>query len=201
MNLLEWENMKCFHRMIKQSPELFAQLVAGAFKKDHGDIEDESKNQTYIHNMYMIYDKAHFCPAENNGEVSEEQLEQWIEKYRQLLIDNDQESLFTVTLGRLFSFSPLGEDEHEPCEAVRKMIEKYGDGKMISRYQTAVYNRRGVFSPSAGKEELKMAEKFKENAQYLELRYPMTAKIFYGLYETYKRESDRERTDAENGWY
>ena len=201
MNLLEWENMKCFHRMIKQSPELFAQLVAGAFKKDHGDIEDESKDQTYIHNMYMIYDKAHFCPAENNGEVSEEQLEQWIEKYRQLLIDNDQESLFTVTLGRLFSFSPLGEDEHEPCEAVRKMIEKYGDGKMISRYQTAVYNRRGVFSPSAGKEELRIAEKFKENAQYLELRYPMTAKIFYGLYETYKRESDRERTDAENGWY
>ena len=201
MNLLEWENMKCFHRMIKQSPELFAQLIAGVFKKDHGDIEGESKDQTYIHNMYTIYDKAHFCPAENNGAVSEEQLEQWIEKYRQLLIDNDQESLFTVTLGRLFSFSPLGDDEHEPCEAVRKMIEKYGDNKMINRYQTAVYNRRGVFSPSAGKEELKMAEKFKENAQYLEPRYPMTAKIFYGLYETYKRESDRERTDAQNGWY
>ena len=33
--------------------------------------------------MYTIYDKAHFCPAENNGAVSEEQLEQWIEKYRQ----------------------------------------------------------------------------------------------------------------------
>lgn len=201
MNLLEWENMKCFHRMIKQSPELFAQLVASVFKKDHGDIETESKNQTYIHNMYTIYDKAHFCPTENNGEVFEEQLEQWIEKYRQLLIDNDQESLFTVTLGRLFSFSPIGIDDHEPCEAVRKMIEKYGDDKMISRYQTAVYNRRGVFSSSAGKEELRMAEKFKENAQYLEPRYPMTAKIFYGLYETYKRESVRERTDAENGWY
>lgn len=201
INLLEWENMKCFHRVIKQSPELFAQLVAGVFKKDHSDIEVESKDQIYIHNMYTIYDKAHFCPTENNGEVFEEQLEQWIEKYRQLLIDNDQESLFTVTLGRLFSFSPIGIDEHEPCEAVCKMIEKYGDDKMISRYQTAVYNRRGMFSSSAGKEELKMAEEFKANAQYLEPHYPMTAKIFYGLYETYKRESDRERVDAENGWY
>lgn len=201
VNLLEWENMKCFQRMIKQSPELFAQLIAGVFKKDHSGIEVESKDQTYIHNMYTIYDKAHFCPMENNGEVIEEELEKWIKKYRQLLIDNDQESLFTVTLGRLFSFSPVGADEHEPCEAVRKMIEKYGDDKMISRYQTAVYNRRGVFSPSAGKEELRMAEEFKANAQYLEPRYPMTAKIFYGLYETYKRESDRERMDAENGWY
>lgn len=201
MNLLEWKNMRCFHRMIKQSPELFAQLVASIFKKDHDDIEKVSKNQAYFQNMYTIYDKAHFCPAENNGQILKEELEEWIEKYRQLLIDSDQESLFTTTLGRLFSFSPVGTDGHEPCEAVRKAIEKYGDDKMISRYRTAVYNRRGVFSPSAGKEELRMAEEFKANAQYLEPRYPMTAKIFYGLYETYKRESDRERMDAENGWY
>ena len=201
MNLLEWDNMKCFHHMIKQSPELFAQLVACVFKKDHGNNEEISKDQTYFHNMYTIYDKAHFCPTENNGEVLEEELEEWLRKYRQLLIDSDQESLFTATLGRLFSFSPIGADGHEPCEAVRKAIEKYGDDKMISRYQTAVYNRRGVFSPTAGKEELRMAEEFKANAQHLEPRYPMTAKIFYGLYETYKRESDRERVDAENGWY
>lgn len=201
MNLLDWKNMKCFHHIIKQSPELFAQLVEGVFKKDHGTAEKHSKDQTYIHNMYTIYEKARFCPTESNGDVSEEQLEQWIEKYRQLLLENDQESLFATTLGRLFSFSPIGTDGHEPCEAVRKMIEKYGDEKMNGAYRVAVYNRRGVFSPSAGKEELRMAKEFKENAQYLEPYYPKTAKIFYGLYETYKKDSERERKDAENGWY
>ena len=80
------------------------------------------------------------------------------------------------------------------------MIEKYGDERMICSYQTVVYNRRGVFTPTAGKEEIRMAEEFRENAQYLEPHYPITARIFYGLYEIYKRESDRERTDAENGW-
>jgi len=80
------------------------------------------------------------------------------------------------------------------------MIEKYGDDKMISCYQAAVFNRRGVFSPSAGKEELRIAERFRANAQYLEPLYPLTAKIFYGLYETYRRESDRERMEAENSW-
>lgn len=201
MDLLDWENMKCFHRMIKRSPELFVQLVEGVFKKDHGTVENDLRDQTYIHNMYTIYEKARFCPAESNGEVFEDQLEQWIEKYRQLLIENDQESLFTSTLGRLFSFSPLGADGYEPYEAIRKMIEKYGDDKMGSCYQIAVYNRRGVFSPSAGKEEIRMAEEFKENAQYLEPCYPKTAKIFYGLYESYKNDSERERMDAENGRY
>ena len=40
MNLLDWKNMKCFHHIIKQSPELFAQLVEGVFKKDHGTVEN-----------------------------------------------------------------------------------------------------------------------------------------------------------------
>lgn len=200
-NFLKWENMKCFHKMIKQSPELSAQLVEGIFKKDHDVNTGQKKNQTYIGNMYTIYDKAHFCPTEANGKVDEYELEQWIEKYKQLLIENDQESLFTNTLGRLLSFSPVGLDGHEPCEAVRKMIEKYGDDEMLNEYQIAVYNRRGVFNLSAGKTELKMAEKFKENALYLEPHYPKTAKIFFDLYETYKIESDRERMYAESGWY
>lgn len=67
--------------------------------------------------------KAHFCPTENNGEVLTESLEQWIERYKQLLIDQDQKSLFTATLGRLFAFSPEGLDGHEPCEAVRNMLK------------------------------------------------------------------------------
>lgn len=200
MNLLDWKNMKCFRRVIKQSPELYAQIVKGVFKKDHESSDTQQKDQTYIHNMYTIYEKAHFCPAEKNGKVSDEDLEAWVEKYRELLISNDQESLFTTTLGRLFSFSPIGIDKHEPCEAVRMMIEKYGDDKMVNHYQTAVYNRRGIFSPTAGKAELKMAEGFRENALYLDSQYPKTAKIYYGLSETYKRESERERMDAENGW-
>ena len=200
MNLMKWDNMKCFHRMIKQSPELLANLVAVIFKKDHGSKDDLLNNQEYINNMYSIYDKAHFCPAEIDGEVDETNLEEWVKKYKNLLIENDQESLFTITLGRLFSFSPLGDDGHEPCYAVRKMIEKYGDENMINSYQIAVFNRRGVFSPSAGKEEMSMAEEFKNNAEYLESLYPKTANIFYKLFESYNHESKRERMDAEIGW-
>ena len=31
------------------------------------------------------------------------------------------------------------------------------------------------------------------------LLYPRTAQIYYGLYDMYKKESDIERSDAENG--
>ena len=206
-DLLEWGNMKCFHHLIKRLPELFAQLVAGLYKKDHEPGEgrqpegdQKSKKQSW-HNMYTVYDKAHFCPAEENGEVEEEKLRQWVEGFKNLLEQNDQSSLFGSMLGRLFAFSPKGKDGHEPCEAVRAVIEDYCDDRMRSSYESTVYNRRGVYSPSAGRAEMRMAEDFKTNAEYLAPGYPETARIFYDLYDTYKRESERERTEAENGRY
>lgn len=198
MNLLTWDQMKCFHQMIKQSPEILAQLVAAIFKKDHNSADNLLEEKKYIHNMHLIYDKAHFCPAELDGKVDENNLEAWIKTYRELLIENDQESLFTSTLGRVFSFSPVDDDGHEPCKAVRNMIEKYGDDKMINSYQISVFNRRGVFNASAGKEELRIAEEFKKNAEYLEPNYPKTAKIFYKLFESYNHLSIQERAYAEN---
>lgn len=201
MNLLEWDNMICFHHMIKESPELFAQLVAGLYKRDHEPREVNKLNEQYMHNMYTVYEKAHFCPAEENGEVKEEKLKQWVEKFRKLLEQNDQSSLFGSLLGRLFSFSPVGKDGHEPCEAVRVQIETYSDERMLRSYETCVYNRRGVYSPTAGREERRMAETFKTNAEYLKPRYPETAKIFYNLHDRYISEAERERMEAENGHY
>lgn len=195
---LKWEKMKCFHRVIKESPEIFAYLVSVIFKKDHKTTEEEPKNQNHIKSMIAIFQKALFCPAEINGKVDEAKLQDWIDKYKILLKNNDQESLFTLTLGRLFAFSPLGDDGHEPCEAVRNMIEMYGDRAMANSYHNAVFNRRGVYSPSAGEEELRIAEDFKENADYLVSHYPKTADIFKGLYKDYKMLSEQERMDAEN---
>lgn len=199
MHFLRWEQMKCLNQKIKNSPEIFAHIICGIFKSDHDKAEDSSIDEKIFKNMYSIYDIAHFCPVEINGKVDESELDNWINKYKDLLIENDRESLFTSTLGRLFSFSPLGEDGHEPCEAVRTMIEKYGDDKMLHSYQTAVFNRRGIFSPCAGKAELKIAENFRDNAEFLESEYPKTAEIFYGLFNQYKFEAKRQRVDAENG--
>ena len=199
MNLLDWKDMRCYHKLVKQSPELMAELVSIVFKREHGQDKQKKIDQDYFHNMYSLYNQLHFCPAEKNGKVLEEELEQWVEKYRETLIRNDQQNLFETTLGRLFAFSPIDEDGYEPCAAVRKMIEKYGDDRMINSYQVAVFNRRGGFSPSAGKEELKMALEFKNNAEYLTPDYPKTARIFYNLYEEYLLEAENARKDAEDG--
>lgn len=198
---LEWENMKCFKHSINQEPKVYADLVNIVFRKDHAENEEHTeKEKNLISNLYDLYHKAEFCPAEIDGEVDQESLENWILKFKMILEENDQSSLLGRILGRLFSFSPVGLDEHMPCEAVRIMIEQYSDGSLQQEYRTTVINSRGVFILSAGKEERRMAESFRANAEYMASKgYTRTAEIYYSLARSYFAEAAIEREDAENG--
>lgn len=201
-NILHWGNMRCFQAKIKRTPEVYAELVSILYRKDGDEVlveytEDEKK---YINVMHELFTIAHFCPAEKDGIVGTYELEQWVAQFRELLKHNNQSSLFGLLLGRLWVYSPVGEDNHYPCEAVREIIEQYSDDDMKSEYRVALFNKRGVFSPSAGREERIIAQGYKDNADYLKLEYPITAGIFYDLYHSYLVDAESERVRSENGY-
>ena len=77
------------------------------------------------------------------------------------------------------------------------MIEQYADDRLISEYHASMYNKRGLFTPSAGRSEKQIANRYKENADYLRTKWPKTAEVFDRLYRTYMREAETERKDAE----
>ena len=124
-----------------------------------------------------------------------------MKQFKTLLAKNHQESLFGFLIGRLFAFSPQGSDNYFPCEAVREAIEKYSDDSMVTEYRLTIFNQRGVFTPSEGRAEKVIAEKYKTTADYYKIKYPKTAEIYYGLYRQYIAESEEERNRAENGHF
>ncbi|MFR1760867.1 hypothetical protein [Frisingicoccus sp.] len=201
-NILDWSKMKCFQKAIKQSPEMFAEMVSIIFKHqgEEGSVSSEAEN-TYRSNIYRLYYKAEFCPAEENGIVDLHNLKIWIEKLKLLLENSKQSNLYGYLLGRLFSYSPVGEDGHEPCEAVRFIIERDADDNMVSEYTVSIFNKRGIHTPDAGRSEHQIAERFRANADYLSIKYPKTANIYYSLSQQYEWHSRREREHAENAQY
>lgn len=199
--VMDWGKMKCFRHIINLDPTVYADLVSVIFKKDNtSSIEHTEEEKKYISNLYSLYHKVEFCPSEIDGEIRECDLEEWIEKFKVLLAENDQIGLLSMLLGRLFAFSPVGRDGHMPCEAVRSMIEKYSDDSLQREYSITIFNSRGVFTSSGGKGELQMAEKYKSNADYFtSLGCSRTAEIYYELARRYFVEAKHEREDAENG--
>ena len=198
-DVLEWENMKCVQKIMKDDPTFYALLVSIIYKKDDNEIVDENKRKL-ANKVYSGFDKAKFCPTEKEGNITYESLKAWVEKFRELLIDQKQERLFGSLVGRLLAYSPIGEDGYSPCEAVRMVIEEYYTDSLKTAYVVAEENKRGVHSVDAGKSELLLHQRYQKNAEALQEQYPHAAGIFFTISENYKRESEYERKRAEDEW-
>ena len=201
--LLDWKQMKCFRNEISRAPEVFAEIVSIIFMRDDIEKNEEKTDEQkqLVSSLYRLYYVAHFCPAEKNGTVDSNDLDNWLSRLNDLLKMNHQESLFGFLVGRLFAFSPQGKDGYHPCEAVREAIEKYADDSLAKEYRVTLFNERGVFSPTEGRAEKAIAEKHKSTADYFKIKYPKTAEIYYGMYRQYMAEAEEERNRAENGHF
>lgn len=200
-NVLDWNNMKCTQVIMKETPLLYAQLISFIFLKEDEDKNSRSsESNTMAKSLYHLYRKALFCPAEKDGKVDYKDLLRWINELKGLLSDQRQIGLFGNLVGRLFAYSPVGDDNCMPCEAVRQIIEEIGDESLKSAYVTAEENKRGVYSPDAGKTELEMSRHYKDNANKIRGRYPKTASIYDLLSDSYKSQSISERKRAEDDW-
>jgi len=72
---------------------------------------------------------------------------------------------------------------------------------LLSEYRCELFNKRGIFSPSAGRAEKDIAEDYKDNADFLSIKYPKTADVFFKMSQRYIYDSDLERRRAENGYF
>lgn len=200
-DIIKWENMKCTKYILKKDPKLYASIIDMVFLHEGEEKSSQnSEKQKRAEALFDFYYKALFCPCENNGNVDFEELKKWVDDFSDILSDQKQSKLIGGILGKLFAYSPVGTDGHYPHESVRKIIEELDDESLARSYVIAECNKRGVYSPDAGKTEKEMALKYKETAEALEINYPKTSEIYYKLYSNYIHESEAERRNAEDEW-
>lgn len=118
--------------------------------------------------------------------------------FKSILKENNLENKYFSIIGGLFAYSPNGNDGFMPCEAIRDIIEEYHSDELRNAYQIDEFNKRGLYSSSAGNQERDLAKKYEKNAQALQEAYPHTAQIYFNLSNSYKKESRTERKLAED---
>lgn len=199
-NILEWEDMKCMQRVMKFDPTMYAELAKLIFKsEDDTEVTDEQRN--LANELYSGFHKTQFCPCEKEGKVDYNEIKAWVDTFRVMLAKQKQSHLFGHLISRLLVFSPLGEDDFMPCEAVRRIIEDNYSDSLRREYVIAEKNKRGVYTFSAGESELQLSEHYKNNAKALQEKYPHTAEIYFHLSDSYKWEAEQERKHAENEYW
>ena len=200
-NIMDWRKLKRLQNVFKTNPYEYAHIIDTIYLHEGEERRKKTKEQDKImRNAYELYHKALFCPCEDNGNIDLEKLKEWVKKFRDQLIKQRQLNLVGHSLGRLFSYSPVGKDGYYPHESVRAIIEEFSDDDLRHSYTIEECNKRGVYSPNAGREEKEMALKYKENADGIRILYPKSAQIYDDLYRSYQQESEAERRAAEDGY-
>lgn len=199
-NILEWDKMKCTQYIFKKDSTFYAQLVDLIYLHEGEEKSNKTTEQSNVHNLFHFYYMALFCPCEYDGSIDFQELKVWVKNFKDKLDQQKQSKLFGHELGRLFAYSPVGKDGYYPYESVREIIEELADESLRNSYITAECNKRGVYSPDAGKTEKEMALRYLENADKIRILYTESAKIYDGLYERYCYDSEAERRRAEDEW-
>ena len=183
--------------------KMYAEMISIIYRHDGANPEKKKTEefQNYVKTIWKLFDMAKFCPCEENGEVNYDDLKAWVDKLIRILDINHQKAIFGHVLGRLFAYAPKAANGYYPCEAVCQIIEEYADDSLLSEYRCELFNKRGIFCSTAGKAEKDIAEGYKENAEYLSIKYPKTADVFFQMSKRYVYDSDVERRRAENGYF
>jgi len=200
-NILDWSNMRCTQKLMKKSPIMYAKLAEIIYLKEGENKENKDEEQHKgVNAVFDIFNKAKFCPTENGGKVEYKNLKKWVDDFKELLVEQHQTKLFGHLIGRLLAYSPIGADNCMPCEAVRELIEGIYDDSLKSAYIISESNKRGVYTPNAGKTEMEMSRKYKYNADKIRDKSPFTAMIYDSLSDSYKSQANFERKSAEDEW-
>jgi V8-like Glu-specific endopeptidase len=199
--IIKWGKMNCTQYILKKDPTFYAQIINLIYLHEGEERTSIATEQNHLsQNLFDFYYKALFCPCDINGDINLEELKEWVNKFKDKLEEQKQSNLLGAVLGKLFAYSPIGKDGYYPHESVREIIEELADEALRNSYEIAEQNKRGGYTPDAGKTEKEMALRYKENADGVRILYSETAKIYDNLYKTYYRESKDERRRAEDEW-
>ncbi|WP_419641727.1 hypothetical protein, partial [Thiolapillus sp.] len=190
---------------IAQSPEIFVQAVALAFKRsDEGEdppewrIENPEQRAVVVSAAYHLLNQIKKIPGtDENGHIDKEALVSWIEQARQLLHKHARGTIGDQYIGQLLAKAPEGESGMWPCEAVCEAIEKTASSGIGQGFSKSVYNSRGLhWLGKGGEQERELALKYDNLADRLYHDYPYVAVVVKEIAKSYTYEAKCRDTEA-----
>jgi hypothetical protein len=191
---------------LEDHPEFFVEAVAWVYKRGDGRTDPQAlrlDDQEHIKNRAergaALLDTIERIPGRNKlGEVEADRLLVWVKTVRQSCAELGRQKTGDISLGKLLSNAPVGEDGVWPCEAVRDVLEQVQIRDISRGITTGLYNARGVhWRGEGGNQERELAEKYRNWAGALEFSHPfVAATILKRMAYTYDEEAKSHDTEA-----
>ncbi len=193
---------KCLSNQILSSPEIYFELLISVYKSDDGVSENDTEQKKQF---AIIADTAlnrvHRIPGYSfeNKTIDENEFKRWINETDALARENHYTASHHDVLGRILSYSPVGSDGVWPAECVREVFESLHSDELEQSFIIGKQNQRGAYTQTAGKDEEAIAERYRQDAEKIQISYPFTADILFRLSARYLDEAKFNRAGELKG--
>lgn len=197
-------NLEC---QIAQSPALFVQAVAFAYKRRDEEedppewkIENPKQRMAVASAAHRLLEQINMIPgSDENGTIDAAALATWLTEVRRLCCEHARAEIGDHRLGQLLAKAPEGENSIWPCEAVCEAMEGIASPEIGRGFYIGVRNSRGVHSRrpgEGGEQERELASKYRVWAERLHFEYPYVGGVMESIAASYDHDAAGEDSRA-----
>ena len=183
---------------VEKSPFLFVQALALAFKRSDDKVDPLelvpsklSEKSSLASASYYFLDKIKRIPGDRgDNDIDEQKLRDWILEVRELCNKYARIDIGDQMIGQLLANSPIGKDDIWPCESVRCVLEEISSNEIAIGLSIGVYNsRRTAWRVEGGKQELELADKYRNWSRQLAFDFPYVSTILEKIVSSYMHDA------------
>jgi hypothetical protein len=193
------------HNILSREPRFFVDVICDLYKphsaeQEKGPVADE--RQRRAHFAWDLLRSWHHPPAvDEKGQVDAEELREWITESRMLASEKDRKSVADQHIGNVFYYYPRDpSDSAWPHVELRNLIEELKSDDIEKGIALEQYNSRGVVSYGlyeGGDQERTIAEKWRNWARTVGIRWPRTQNMLERIAASWNREATQRDVEAE----
>ena len=214
---LEWQYLplmrhskrssKTLHRSLSENPSFFVEVLKAVYRsKTETEVSAETTDndplkEQMVRQAYELLQSWHGIPGMENGIIDAAKLESWIAEARRLADEEERIGPCDVYIGKMLAYSPMGDDDIWPAEAVRNVIEISRSEVIERNMASGVLDKRGVTfrNPGdGGEQEWGLAKQYRDWSEALRFKSPRTsvalenvAKMFEGFARQHDEDTER----------
>lgn len=184
-------------KRLASDPAFFAEAIGLVFhsKKCREDEENDDDQRKHLAtNAYKLLTEWNRCPGKlDDGSFSAAAFDAWLNEARRLTEESGHAEVAQIQIGHVLTCAPPDPDGLWIHHAVAAALNFRDTGEMRSGFTTQLFNDRGVFTFTHGKDERALARQNREKADALEAKgYTRFATAMREFAEQYDRQAERE---------
>jgi hypothetical protein len=192
-------------KQLGQSPELFVQVLAHAFKRSDEEQDppqlrsgNADSAQALASASYTLLSRARRIPGTNNeGEIDARKFRDWLTRVRELTREYAREAVGDSIVGQILGRSPKGGDGIWPSEVIREVLEDFGNSEIASGMSVGLFNSRGaVWRGEGGDQEHAIAETYRASSRQLASQFPFTSRMLNDIAKMYEQDAEWHDTNS-----